>query len=115
MTASRVRHLFKVFLFFFFVLSSVYYDDTIAIPLLFLFCSVLSCFLDLPHTPLCVLLMSGGYVPFSLYVDFHAFMSNGMVWAVRSGAVICFVFFFFFPRFYCLLFLLLLASSYIHK
>lgn len=40
--------------------------------------------------------MSGGYVPFSLYVDFHAFMSNGMVWAVRSGAVICFVFFFFF-------------------
>lgn len=71
---------------------SVYYDNTIAIPLC-LFCSVL---FPRPtaYTPL-RLLMSGGYVPFSLYVDFHAFMSNGMVWAVRSGAVICFLFFIF--------------------
>ncbi|EYE90573.1 uncharacterized protein EURHEDRAFT_289670 [Aspergillus ruber CBS 135680] len=65
--------------------------------------------------------MSGGYVLSSLYVVFHAFMSNGMVWAVRSGAVICFLsfFFFFFLSFFhtlflfsCLLFLLLLASTY---
>lgn len=70
---------------------SVYYDDTIAIPLCFCSVTVLSCFLDLPHTPLCVFINVWRLRSF-LFVssNFHAFMSNGMVWAVRSGAVICF-------------------------